>query len=59
MKQLFDRIMKWFWPVAVLGGAYAIAIAIRQAGPEIEVVTPEPQPLGRARDHGRSRNACA
>ncbi len=32
-------------PVAVLAVAYGIATVIRNVGPEIEVVTPEPQPL--------------
>jgi RND family efflux transporter MFP subunit len=45
MKALFSRHKKWLLPVAVLVVAYGIATVIRNAGPEIEVVTPEPQPL--------------
>jgi RND family efflux transporter MFP subunit len=45
MKALFTRHKKWLLPVAVLIVAYGIATVIRNAGPEIEVVTPEPQPL--------------
>lgn len=45
MKALFARHKKWLLPVAVLVVAYGIATVIRNAGPEIEVVTPEPQPL--------------
>ena len=45
MKQMFERHRKWLLPVAVLVVAYGIANVIRNAGPEIEVVTPEPQPL--------------
>jgi RND family efflux transporter MFP subunit len=45
MKALFTRHKKWLLPVAVLVVAYGIATVIRNAGPEIEVVTPEPQPL--------------
>ena len=45
MKALFTRHKKWMLPVAVLGVAYGIATVIRNVGPEIEVVTPEPQPL--------------
>jgi len=45
MKALFLRHKKWLLPVTVLVAAYGIATVIRNAGPEIEVVTPEPQPL--------------
>jgi len=45
MKALFARHRKWLLPVSVLVVAYGIATVIRNAGPEIEVVTPEPQPL--------------
>lgn len=45
MKALFTRHKKWLLPVAVLAVAYGIATVIRNVGPEIEVVTPEPQPL--------------
>jgi RND family efflux transporter MFP subunit len=45
MKALFSRHKKWLLPVTVLVVAYGIATVIRNAGPEIEVVTPEPQPL--------------
>ena len=45
MKALFIRRKKWLLPVAVLVVAYGIATVIRNAGPEIEVITPEPQPL--------------
>lgn len=45
MKALFTRHKKWMLPVAVLAVAYGIATVIRNVGPEIEVVTPEPQPL--------------
>ena len=45
MKALFLRHKKWLLPVTVLVAAYGVATVIRNAGPEIEVVTPEPQPL--------------
>jgi len=45
MKQMFERHRKWLLPVSVLVVAYGIANVIRNAGPEVEVVTPEPQPL--------------
>jgi RND family efflux transporter MFP subunit len=45
MKALFARHKKWLLPVSVLAVAYGIATVIRNAGPEIEVVTPEPQSL--------------
>jgi RND family efflux transporter MFP subunit len=45
MKKLFDRHRKWLLPVSVLVVAYGISNVIRNSGPEIEVVTPEPQPL--------------
>lgn len=45
MKQIVNRHKKWLLPVAVVAIAYAIGAVIRNAGPEIEVVTPEPQPL--------------
>jgi RND family efflux transporter MFP subunit len=45
MKALFSRHKKWLLPATVLVVAYGIATVIRNAGPEIEVVTPEPQPL--------------
>jgi RND family efflux transporter MFP subunit len=45
MKALFLRHKKWLLPVTVLVAAYGVATVIRNVGPEIEVVTPEPQPL--------------
>jgi RND family efflux transporter MFP subunit len=45
MKALFSRHKKWLLPVAVLAVAYGVATVIRNTGPQIEVVTPEPQPL--------------
>lgn len=45
MKALFTRHKNWMLPVAVLAVAYGIATVIRNVGPEIEVITPEPQPL--------------
>ena len=45
MKAFFSRHKNWMLPVAVLAVAYGIATVIRNVGPEIEVVTPEPQPL--------------
>jgi len=45
MKELIARHKKWMLPVTVLVVTYGIATVIRNAGPEIEVVTPEPQPL--------------
>jgi RND family efflux transporter MFP subunit len=45
MKALFTRHKKWLLPVTVLVVSYGIATVIRNAGPEIEVVTPEAQPL--------------
>jgi RND family efflux transporter MFP subunit len=43
MKAFFARSKKWLLPISVLVVAYGIATVIRNAGPEIEVVTPEPQ----------------
>jgi RND family efflux transporter MFP subunit len=45
MSTFFSRHKKWLLPVTVLVVAYGIATVIRNAGPEIEVITPEPQPL--------------
>lgn len=36
---------KWLLPIGVLAVAYGIATVIRNTGPELEVITPEPQPL--------------
>ena len=45
MKTLISRHKKWLLPIAVLTVAYGVATVIRNTGPQIEVVTPEPQPL--------------
>jgi RND family efflux transporter MFP subunit len=45
MNELMKRHKKWLLPATVLVVAYGVATVIRNAGPEIEVVTPEPQPL--------------
>jgi RND family efflux transporter MFP subunit len=45
MQALFARHKKWLLPVTVLAIAYGIATVIRNAGPVVEVVTPEPQSL--------------
>ena len=45
MNALISRHKKWLLPVTVLVVAYGMATVIRNAGPEIEVITPEPQPL--------------
>jgi len=45
MNGLMKRHKKWILPATVLVVAYGVAAIIRNAGPEIEVVTPEPQPL--------------
>ena len=45
MKELVTQNKKWLLPVSVLAAAYGIAVIIRNAGPEIEVVVPEPQPV--------------
>ena len=43
MKKYIDRHKKWLLPVTVLVAAYGVATIIRNAGPEIETLTPEPQ----------------
>jgi RND family efflux transporter MFP subunit len=45
MNALYSRHKKWLLPATVLVVAYGIATVIRNAGPEIEVVTPEQPPL--------------
>ncbi len=45
MNAIIKRHKNWLLPVTVLVVAYGVATVIRNAGPEIEVVTPEPQPL--------------
>jgi len=45
MKQKFSRHKKWLLPITVLAVAYGIATVIRNTGPDLEVVTPQPQPL--------------
>ena len=45
MKQFFSHNKKWLLPLTVLVAAYSVAIVIRNAGPELEVLVPEPQPL--------------
>jgi RND family efflux transporter MFP subunit len=45
MKAFLAHYKKWLLPVAVLAVAYGVAFVIRNTGPQIEVVTPEPQPL--------------
>ncbi|MGI9307778.1 MAG: efflux RND transporter periplasmic adaptor subunit [Gammaproteobacteria bacterium] len=45
MKEFISRYQKWVLPVGVLAVAYAVATVIRNTGPELEVITPEPQPL--------------
>ena len=43
MKNFIQGHRKWLLPVTVLAAAYGIATVIRNAGPELEVLTPEPQ----------------
>jgi RND family efflux transporter MFP subunit len=43
MKKYIDRHKKWLLPLTVLVAAYGVATIIRNAGPEIETLTPEPQ----------------
>jgi RND family efflux transporter MFP subunit len=45
MNNIFSRHKKWLLPVTVLTVAYGLATVIRNTGPELEIVTPEPQPL--------------
>ena len=45
MNGLMKRHKKWILPATVLVVAYGVATVIRNSGPEIEVVTPEQQPL--------------
>ena len=45
MNTIFAKTKKWMLPIIVIGCAYGIATVIRNAGPTIDVVTPEPQPL--------------
>lgn len=45
MNKLINRHKKWLLPITVVVVAYGIATVIRNTGPQIEVVTPEPQPL--------------
>jgi len=45
MKAFLAYYKKWLLPVAVLAVAYGVAFVIRNTGPQIEIVTPEPQPL--------------
>lgn len=45
MNAIYTRHKNWLLPATVLVVAYGVATVIRNAGPEIEVVTPEPQPL--------------
>jgi RND family efflux transporter MFP subunit len=45
MNELFNRHRKWLLPVGVIAVAYGIATVVRNAGPELEVVTPEAQAL--------------
>lgn len=43
MNTLFKRHKKWLLPVAVLSVAYSVAMVIRNSGPQVEVIVPEPQ----------------
>jgi len=43
MKEFIARHRKWLLPVTVIGVAYGIAVIIRNNGPQVEVVVPEPQ----------------
>ena len=45
MKAFFTRHKNWLLPIGVLTIAYGIASIIRNTGPEVEVVTPEPQSM--------------
>jgi RND family efflux transporter MFP subunit len=45
MKAFFTRHKNWLLPVGVLTIAYGIASIIRNTGPELEVITPEPQSM--------------
>ena len=43
MNLFFNRHRKWLLPLGVIAVAYALATVIRTSGPEVEVITPEPQ----------------
>ena len=45
MKAFFTRHKNWLLPVGVLTIAYGIASVIRNTGPELEVITPQPQSM--------------
>jgi RND family efflux transporter MFP subunit len=45
MKDFINRHKKWLLPVGVIAVAYSVAIVIRNLGPELDVITPEPQAL--------------
>ena len=45
MKALINQHRKWLLPVGVIAVAYGIATVIRNAGPELEIITPEQQAL--------------
>ena len=43
MKEIVARHKKWLLPVAVIAVTYGIATVIRLSGPEVEIISPEPQ----------------
>ncbi len=45
MKQFVSKYKNWLGPLVVIGVAYSLAIVIRNSGPTVEIVTPEPQKL--------------
>jgi len=45
MKNFINRHKKWLLPVTVVAAAYGLALVIRGAGPEIDILVPEPQPM--------------
>jgi RND family efflux transporter MFP subunit len=45
MNAFINRHKKWLLPVGVIAVAYGAAVVIRNLGPEMDVITPEPQAL--------------
>jgi RND family efflux transporter MFP subunit len=45
MNQLITRNVRWLAPLGIILLAYGVATVIRNSGPTVEVITPEPQKL--------------
>lgn len=45
MQYSFKKFSKWTLPIGVIAVAYGVGTIIRNAGPEVEVITPELQPV--------------